>query len=168
MAGSSHIHSSQANEAANAGANEEHGDKEARGDGTPSRPCSAPKVEDQHHQKRCISELPMRPAREQMPDCILPCAHASSIAALTGFACEPNWLSGTLMGFQVTRPRSCTGLETVTLFSNSPMPLANMRGQVVWSLDHGLLLTLESNLIQRVISGSPKEGPLPPLHVADP
>lgn len=86
VAGSSHIHSGQAYKPTNAGSNQEHGHKEARGDGTPGCPSSAPKVEHQHHQKRCIAKLPVRAAREQVPDCILACAHDSSISALVGSA----------------------------------------------------------------------------------
>ena len=73
MAGSSHVHSGQSHQTANAGPNQQHRHKKPRGNCAASCPGCTPKVEDQHDQKRSIAKLPMRPSRKQVPDRILPC-----------------------------------------------------------------------------------------------
>lgn len=73
-AGSRNINSNEAHDAPDAGADEEHGHKEARGDGAAGRPHSATKVHHQHHDQRRVPKLSVRASRQQVLDCVLACA----------------------------------------------------------------------------------------------
>ena len=72
--GSGKVDCHKPGDAADAGADQQHGHKEARGDGAARCPDRPGKVEHQHDHQRRIAKLPVRPPRQQVLDRVLACA----------------------------------------------------------------------------------------------
>ena len=70
---SSHVNADEAYYAANAGANQQHGDKQAGSNGAACSPHCPQEVDHQHCHQGGVAKLPVGPPGQQVLDCILAC-----------------------------------------------------------------------------------------------
>ena len=70
---SSHVDTDEADNAANAGANQQHGHKQARSYSAAGSPHRPKEVDHQHCHQGCVAKLPVGSSGQQVLDCIFTC-----------------------------------------------------------------------------------------------
>ena len=111
---SSNVHTDEAHNAANAGADEQHGHEQARCYGAARRPDSAQEVDHQHSHQGCVAKLPVGAPGQQVLDGVLPCKspmlqawQRKRLGRRSGLAKEEAWQWKTLgRGRDLARRRS--------------------------------------------------------------